>query len=183
MSTTYPLFREAVRAAVVSASGLDDAAVVWSQGGSPCADPLVVLSVISDIRTVPVREVLEIDGDDYARSLSTMRDVAVQVRVESIRADAVGLANEILLKLGLQTPRAILTAQCVYVDDGPMTELRYRAHDLWIQARAFEIFLRIVLEAADPVDVGTIGTVEVQGDSVDLPPEISIAEDTISEDD
>lgn len=183
MSTTYAAFRAAVKAAVVAASGLHEQAVVWSQDGATVADPSVVLTVISDLRTndVPVRDVLVASGDDYARTLSTMRDVAIQVRVESIRADAVGLADEILLKLGLAAPRALLEAECAVIDDGPLVDLRYRAQGNAIQARAFELFTRIVLEFADPTPVGTIGTVQVQGSPVDLPSEVDLAEDTIDE--
>jgi hypothetical protein len=184
MSTTYTAFRAAVKAAIVAASGLDAAAVVWTERGETVADPLVVLDVISDVRTVPVRDVLVTDGGDgYTRTRSTMRDVAVQIRVDSLRGDSLGLANDIELKLGFDVPRALLEAECVVVDAGPMRDLKYRHQDLRIQARAFELFLRLVLEATDPTPVGTIGTVKVQGTPIDLPPPVSLTEDTISEDD
>jgi len=185
MSTTYPAFRAAVKAAIVEASGLDASAVQWSQDGDSIADPYVVLTVISDLRTndVPVLRSLEADGDSYTKTLSEMRDVAVQVRVESIDADAVNLANEIRLRLQRQAARDLLDAECVFVNDGPVRDHRYRSRDLWIQARSFELFLRIVLEDVDPTPVGTIGTVQVQGDPIDLPPETTLDEETISEDD
>ena len=184
MSTTYAAFREAVRAAIVEASGLTDTAVVWEQAGVPVADPVAVLTVTSDVREVPVRPELADNGDDtYTRTNSEMRRVAVQVRVESIDADALNLANTIALKLERQAVRDILDAECVLVDIGGTTDHRYRAHDLWIQSRAFELFTRIVLEDTDPTAVGTIGTVQVRGESLDLPPVISLPEETYSEDD
>jgi hypothetical protein len=179
--TTWADFREAVRSAVVAASGLNDAAVVWDYRGQTAADPLVVLTAISNVRFAPHRTVLAEDGDDYTRAISSMRDVAVQVRVESVRGDAVSLADDLLLGLALQGSRATLEAECTYVDDGPMHDLRYRANGVWIQARAFELFLRVVLEKADPTGVGTIGTVKVQGAPIDVPPEITLPEETISE--
>jgi len=183
MSTTYEAFRAAVKEAVALAAGLDASAVVWTERGETVADPLVVLTAISDVRTVPVREVLGVAGDSYTSKRSTMRDVAVQVRVDSIRGDALALANDIELKLGFAAPKALLEAECAVIDAGPMRDLRYRDRGLHIQARAFELFLRIVLEAADPAPVGTIGTVKVQGTPIDLPPAITLAEETISEDD
>ena len=184
MSTTYPAFREAVRAAIVEASGLADEAVGWSQDGEGIADPWIVLTVISDVRTnaVPVRSELSEDGNSYTRTVSTMRDVAVQVRVESINADAVALADDLALELQKQTPMGILSAECVFVDDGPVREHRYRSRDLWIQARSFELFLRIVLEKTDEVQVGTIGTVKIQGTPIDLPPEVTLDEAAIVDD-
>lgn len=183
MSTTYTALRAAVKAAVAAAAGLDASAVVWTERGAVVADPLVVLAVISDVRACPVRDSLGADGDSYTLKRSSMRDVAIQIRVESIRADALELANEIELKLGFAGPRALLEAECAIVEAGPMRDFRYRDRDLWIQARAFELFLRIVIEATDPAPVGTIGTVMVQGAPVTLPPAISLPEETISEDD
>lgn len=183
MTTTYTALRAAIKAAVVAASGLDAAAVVWTERGETVADPLVVLTVISDVRTVPVREVLTAADDSYTRKLSTMRDVAVQIRVDSVRGDALEIANTIALGLGLQAPRALLEAVCAVVDDGPMRDLQYRDRGVKIQARAFELFLRITLEASDPTAVGTIGTVKVQGTPITLPPIVTLTEDTISEDD
>lgn len=183
MSTTYTALRAAVKAAVAAAAGLDASAVVWTERGAVVADPLVVLAVISDVRACPVRDSLGADGDSYTLKRSSMRDVAIQIRVESIRADALELANEIELKLGFAGPRALLEAECAIVEAGPMRDFRYRDRDLWIQARAFELFLRIVIEATDPAPVGTIGTVKVQGAPVTLPPAISLPEETISEDD
>jgi hypothetical protein len=183
VSTTYPAFREAVRAAIVEASELDDAAVAWEQDGTPVAEVVVMLTVTSDVREVPVRHELEASGDEYTKTNSEMRRVAVQVRVESINSDALALANTLALKLERQAARDILDAECVLVDISGTTDHRYRAHGLWIQARSFELFTRIVLEDVDATKVGTIGTVAVQGESLDLPPEISLDEETYSEDD
>lgn len=182
MSTTYTALRAAVKAAVAAAAGLDASAVVWTERGAVVADPLVVLAVISDVRACPVRDDLGADGDSYTLLRSSMRDVAIQIRVESIRADALELANDIELKLGFAGPRALLEAECAIVEAGPMRDFRYRDRDLWIQARAFELFLRIVIESTDPAPVGTIGTVVVQGPPGTLPP-VSLPEETISEDD
>jgi hypothetical protein len=185
--TTWADFREAVRSAVVEASGLHDKAVVWGRGdlpnaGETAADPLVVLTVISNVRFAPVRTVLGEDGDDYTRAVSDIRDVAVQVRVDSIRGDALALADDMLLGLELQGPRETLEAECTVIDTKPPAgDLTYSFKGLKLRARAFELFLRIVLEKSDPTGVGTIGTVKVQGDPIDVPPEITLPEETISE--
>lgn len=180
--TTWTAFREAVRTAIVSAAGVADGAVVWDYRGASVADPLIVLTAISNIRIQPTREELSADGDDYTRALVEVRDVTVQVRVDSIAGDAVALADDLQLSLGLQGPRALLEAECTPVEtDGKMFQLSYRANDGIIHARGFELACRILLEKADPTGFGTIGTVEVSGEVT--PPTITIPEESISEDD
>jgi hypothetical protein len=145
---------------------------------------VIILQVISDVRTsgVPTRRTLTEAGGAYIRSLSEMRDVVVQVRVESCTEDALHLANRCAMRLGFQGPRGVLEAQEIAVIEDPdnILDLRYTAHDLVVQARVFEFRCRMAIVEVDPVPVGTIQTAQVQGSPIEADGDvITLDEDTI----
>lgn len=184
--TTRALWRAAVKAAVFAAAetgtALKESAIVWSDmTGLSAGDPLVVLTVISDVQVQPTRETLAAAGDDLQRTIADVRDLVVQVRVESLRRDVLDLTDEIRLGLDLQASRALLEAQCkiVSLDRVGTRDLSYGAAGQRIQARCFEIALRAAFERVDPTSVGTIETVKASGTVT--PPTIAIPEDTITE--
>lgn len=185
-ATTYPVFREAVRTAAVQASGLSDEAVVWEVDGIPAADPVIILTAIADFRTdrTPVRSTLTPSGsnpDNLVQELSELRTIGIQVRVESIHADALASLQDLALKLNQEAPRATLEEECVLLRVGDTTDHRYRRDGMIIRARALTIECNIVLTITDPTEIGTIGTVEVTGELSN--PDISIPTMTIDEDD
>jgi hypothetical protein len=184
--TTYPAFREAVRAAVVQASGLADAAVVWGQDGIPAADPVIVLTAIADFATsnTPVRSELTESGgtpDNRVQTLSELRTVGVQVRLESINADALNAVQGMSLRLHREVPKGALSEECVLLRVSGTTDHRYRRDGMIIQARALTLECNIVLEDTDPTEIGTIGTVEVSGELSN--PTVPVPTMTINEDD
>lgn len=183
--TTELQCHNAIREAVVSASGLHDKAVVWGNAGQPVADPIIRLFVTSDLDVVPTREVLTRVGADYSRGVSMIREWTVQVRAETVNHvtanDALAVLGQTRLGIELQAAKAILTAAGVVLVKrvGPALDLAFEHGDVLIAARVVEYVFRAVFNRDDPTGVGTIEHAQVSGDVEN--PTIAIPEQTIPE--
>lgn len=183
--TTYATAREAIRSAIVAASGLDTAAVVWGNAGQPISDPVIRLFVSSDVDIVPTREVLTAAGSDYTRAVSTIREWTVQVRAETVAtatsSDALNVSGQIRLGMHLQAAQALLAAQGVVLvrRAGPSVDLAFEHGDLLIAARTFDYVFRAVFNLDDPTGIGTIEHAEVGGALTN--PAVTIPDETIPE--
>jgi hypothetical protein len=184
-TATWTTFRAAVAAAVVAASEQPAGAVVWDKSGLPIADPVVRLSVTSAVDLTEPREVrTEREAGDYAVALSVLRDVAVQIRCESVHAatvaDAQNLASWIALGLQMQEVQVALHAAGIaLIDSTGNTDLSYWDADRLIYARTFDALFRAEFERSDPTALGVLEHVKISGE-VDAPPAIAIPEETIS---
>ena len=182
--TAWADFREAVRVACVSASGLPDGAVVWGNAGQPIADPVVRLFLSSVRSPVDVREVrTENEDGTYDVALSKIAECTVQVRTETVAhataADALAAADYLSLGLRLQAVNAaLLTAGVVFVDTLDAVDLAFESGDLRIAARAFDALFRIEVGRTDPTPLGVIEHVKISGE-VETPPTVDIPEETI----
>lgn len=185
--TTWATFREAVRQAVVSASGVVSDAVVWGNAGQPIANPVVRLFVTSAKSAVGEARLVQVENEDgdYNLTASIVTDVTVQVRTETVdnatAADALQVAEYTKLGFALQAPDALLAAQAVVQVDqgGECFDVSFIDGDRMLAARTFDWRLRFGLTRTDPTPRGTIEHVKVSG-TIDVPPEVTIPEETLS---
>jgi hypothetical protein len=183
VTITPTSIRESIRTAIVLASGLPDGSVVWGALGQPIADPTVRLFVTVDQPAVPNRitEVTLVDPGAYSRTISTMRELTIQCRVESLdgtgSADALSLADQLTLALDRQDVRAIIEANqdaACLGQVGPILDMTWVEGDYQIQAREFDFQLRVRYDLVDPSAnyVFERATVQVESETAEvIPPE------------
>jgi hypothetical protein len=167
----------------VAASGVTAGAVVWGKAAQPVADPVIRLFVVSDVDMTNVREVRTASQAGYARRLSVLRDIVIQVQAETINvataADALAVAGDARLGLELQAAQAELSAVGVHsiALRGPSVDRTFKRGEHLIAARSFDILFRAEFHRDDPDAVGVIEHVKVGG-TVYAPAEIEIPETT-----
>jgi len=175
--TTPAQFRTAIVNAVALAGEITPKAVVWGNAGHPISNPLVRLLAGTELDcTNDPREVLTPDADTglLDKSLSTLREVTVQIRVESTSeacaGDAYALSGWISIGLALESVTAALSAVGIeLIENLNSTDLSFQSGDQIIYCRTFDARFRYELSRVDPTAVGVIEHVQISGE-VTAPP-------------
>jgi hypothetical protein len=182
--TTVVQLRAAITAAVALAGSITAKAVVWDKAGHVIADPIVRLSITSDIsETSDPRTVRETSpSGDLTIALSTSRVASIQLRTETSAAatptDAQVLSVGIELGLSLASVTALLqSAGVALVRVHPHTDLSFSSGDCLIYARTFDADFRYAYDRADPIAQGIIEHVKVSGELAN--PDITVPSSTI----
>jgi hypothetical protein len=162
---TWTATKAAIKAAVVSASGLHAQAVTWKRKPEAFAKGLVLLDVITAQQEVPDRTDLVYNAvdDAFDREASTVMLFTVSVRCESPVDDALELLEKVRSGLALPSVRETLSAAGVVVVNQPGPAVA--VDNLVIDDRAASAYVQDVqfraeFNRADPVQVTTIEHVE-----------------------
>jgi hypothetical protein len=177
--TTPAQIRVALTAAVAIAGDVSRHAVVWGQAGNPIANPVVRLFATTDLDCIFDPRVVQTPNEDglLDQSLSTLRELTVQIRVESTSAacahDAYETASWISIGLSLDSVTAALDAVGInLIEVLPSNDLQFLSGDVMTYARTFDARFRYEMSRVDPTVVGVIEHVQISGE-VNAPPTIS----------
>lgn len=172
MSTPLEV-REGFHAAVVEASGLHAAAVLWGSSEGAVGDPLIVLSTVSSVEVTPWRETLVAvpATGDLARSLSQTRDLTFQVKVETINGevadDAFDLAQATALGLWKLSATGVLEGSLIDFHPTIRPHIPFRFDGRLVHAFTFDATVRAQFTSTDPTAVGVIEHVISSGETSD----------------
>lgn len=171
--TTWAAAREAIRVAIVAASGQSDDVVYWADDGQRYAEVAVRLNVTSEQSESPsprlVKQVNGTTGNIDLVEISEVVDFTLSVRAETLSNVPEPTALSIITRIrkGLCLPSvadALTAAEIVYYDDTPVRYTPFMADDHNVSAYTLDLFMRGQFELTPSgVSYGTIEHVKFHG--------------------
>lgn len=164
--TTWALAREALRTAVVSASGLPDVAVYWADAGQPYAtEPRIRLSVLVATDT-GTRLVEAFNAGTKTINLAEISEIieftlSARCETESNDVEPTALGVSTVLRKGFKIPSvaaALTAAELVFYGQSNVNYVPYTSDERNVCAYNVDLFMRGQFELS--VTGETYGTIE-----------------------